>query len=332
MPSKRKAFYWSIPALIAVGALSWAVAKSVVPVQITKHTLAGTYEPSAVQRLPDGRLLVAEDEAVRALSLLTVKDDGTLQEDQAAAEALMKSLTVKLDDLEALAFDDKGYIYASTSFSPTKKDSREPDRERFVRFKIQGNRIQGLQEAANLKEALLKAPEVHKTIQSKTGKPVDFHDLNVEGLAYDTKNKRLMLGIREPVAGGYSMIIAIDNPNEMFEQKARPKFGTVFLLELEGGGIRSLDYLAETDSYLLANELENEQGKFRSLLWKWDGRPESQPKKIALNTDEKWKNAEAVTMIQVKGKQYVLVMSDDGKAKKNKPSSYILVDKELITK
>ncbi|QMT36270.1 MULTISPECIES: DUF3616 domain-containing protein [Neisseria] len=331
MPSKRKIFYWGMPAtVIAIGALSWAVAKSVSPEKIVSHKLAGTYEPSAVQQLPDGRLLVAEDEAVRALSLLTVNADGTLQENQAADSELMNSLKVKLDDLEALAADDKGYIYAATSFSSTKKNSREPDRERFVRFKIQGNRIQDLKEAVNLKEALLKASEVQKTIQSKTGKPVDFHDLNLEGLAYDTKNNRLMLGIREPMAGKLAMVIPINNPNELFENKAAPRFGEVLLLDLEGGGIRSLEYMAETDSYLIANELANEQGKFRSYLWRWAGKPQSQLQKLVLNTDEKWKNAEAVNVIKADDKQYLLVMSDDGKAKKNKPSSYILINYKNI--
>ena len=152
-----------------------------------------------------------------------------------------------------------------------------------VRFKIEGNRLVGIKDAVNLKEALLKADSVQQAITAKTGAAVDFNELNIEGLAYDSQQSRLLIGLREPMAGKLSIIIAINNPQALFDQQAAPQFGEVTLLDL-GGGIRSLDYVAETNSYLIANEKENEQGKNRSRLWRWDGKPQSAAQPLAPQT------------------------------------------------
>ena len=39
-------------------------------------SLAGIYEPSAIQQLPDGRFLVVEDEKAYPFSLVTIHPDG----------------------------------------------------------------------------------------------------------------------------------------------------------------------------------------------------------------------------------------------------------------
>ncbi|MDO5706658.1 MAG: DUF5706 domain-containing protein, partial [Paracoccus sp. (in: a-proteobacteria)] len=66
------------------------------------------YEPSAVQQLPDGRILVVEDEATRALSLMSIGADGALIEDPAGDVRLMRAFGRKLNDLEGLSVDDHG--------------------------------------------------------------------------------------------------------------------------------------------------------------------------------------------------------------------------------
>jgi hypothetical protein len=40
--------------------------------------LTGLYEPSAIQQLPDGRLLVVEDEKQHPFSLITIDSDGAV--------------------------------------------------------------------------------------------------------------------------------------------------------------------------------------------------------------------------------------------------------------
>ena len=55
------------------------------------------YEPSAVQQLPDGRILVVEDEASRAFSLLSLSPDGLLTEDSTADLRLTRGFGRKLN-------------------------------------------------------------------------------------------------------------------------------------------------------------------------------------------------------------------------------------------
>ena len=78
------------------------------------------YEPSAVQQLPDGRILVVEDEPTRAASILTIEPDGSLREDEALDTRIIRDFRRKLNDLEALTRDSDGYIYAITSHSPNR--------------------------------------------------------------------------------------------------------------------------------------------------------------------------------------------------------------------
>ncbi|MHB8810976.1 MAG: hypothetical protein ACYC9M_13350 [Desulfobulbaceae bacterium] len=80
--------------------------------------LTGIYEPSAIQQLPDGRFLVVEDEKKHPFSLVTINPDGSVTTTRLSpglSEAGDDSW--KMDDLEGLALDRSGYIYALTSHS-----------------------------------------------------------------------------------------------------------------------------------------------------------------------------------------------------------------------
>lgn len=89
------------------------------PAPMTNHGISqftDIYEPSAVQQLPDGRLLVVEDESTRAMNLSTIGDDGSLLEDSAADLKLTRSFGRELNDLEGLSINGDS-IYAITSHS-----------------------------------------------------------------------------------------------------------------------------------------------------------------------------------------------------------------------
>ncbi len=289
------------------------------------------YEPSAAQQLPDGRILVAEDESNRAFRLLDPLPNGTLAENQPATDELAGSMQVELNDLESLAADRQGNLYAATSYSTNEAGKRHPSREHLVRFKIDGNRIQNLLEAPNIKDALLNAQDIRQAILEKTGQNADFQKLNIEGMTYDTKHNRLLLGIREPLAGGKSIIIVILNPNEMFEHQAQPQFAPPILLDLGGTGIRSLDYYAAADTYIVADSARDARDHAYPRLWRWDGQPQSTPQLLNVPALTELKNAEASGIINFQGKPYLVVMSDEGNKKKQQPARYLTVDFAKLT-
>ena len=284
------------------------------------------YEPSAVQQLPDGRILVVEDEPTRAASILTIEPDGSLREDEALDTRIIRDFRRKLNDLEALTRDPEGYIYAITSHSPNRNGQRRPDREHFLRFRIQGSDIQQLESYSGLIDDLKNSSELKELIKAKTGTELDFRNTNIEGLAFDPRKNRLMLGFRDPEFNELALVVSIDNPKDMFEKRVPPHFVSVAFLDIKGGGIRSMNYDPVLKSFILANEVKDDDGTKFSQLWTWSGNPNDAPKAIPLPNLRYLSNVEAVDSVVINGQHRLLLMGDEGDAKKNLPAKYMVVD------
>ena len=118
--------------------------------------LMGFVPLPSVAQLPDGRLLILQDEGELPMGTLIPAENGQLVEQAiryqnqvpAAGEA------VKLNDLEGVT--RKGdYLYAITSHSARKSGGRSEARERLVRFQIEGESIVDLKVAAGLVKAVI---------------------------------------------------------------------------------------------------------------------------------------------------------------------------------
>ena len=170
------------------------------------------YEPSAVQQMPDGRILVVEDEAKRAVSVMTLAEDGSLVEDSAADLRLTRAFGRKLSDLEGLTIDQAENIYAITSHSTNAKGTREPDREQLLRFRIRGSNVGDIASVTNLRDALVGDQALAEALRAAAGGPVEMNKLNIEGLAYHQQTGQLLVGLRAPKAGDRSIIVPLLNP------------------------------------------------------------------------------------------------------------------------
>ena len=292
----------------------------------------GVYEPSAAQQLPDGRIMIAEDEPNHAFSIISIDANGHFVEDEALDTRIIKGFKRKLNDLEAMTRDDEGFVYAMTSHSRNRKGQRSPDREHLMRFKVQGGDIIGLTSYDGLSEALEKDKELHDLIRGAVGDDADvvFDEINIEGLAYDPVKKRLVLGFRDPEFNNMALIAFIANPKEMMEKNAKPVFDEVAILDIDGGGIRSLNYDPVLKAYIIANEVKGDTGEKSSTLWGWSGNPKDEPKKINLPNLHHMTNVEAVDSVNINGQQRLLLMADEGDAKKNMTAKYMLVDYNQI--
>lgn len=290
------------------------------------------YEPSAVQQLPDGRILVVEDEASRAINVLTVTEDGSLTEDRASGIKLMRGFGRALNDLEGLSIDDRDFIYATTSHSLTNEGTRNPEREQLLRFRIRGGTVGDIGSFTDLRAAMASSEDLTGAIQDVTGEePHLDDDLNIEGLAFYRQAGHLYLGLRSPVVHDQSLIIVIENPDEVFENGAPPLFGPPILLDLQGGGIRALSYDPVLGSFLIVNEIEGYEGNRYSQLWLWTGDPASAPEPIALPDIINLNNVESIDSVTVHGEPHLLIMSDEGNEKKNEPARYMILDYGQLT-
>ena len=290
------------------------------------NSFKGLYEPSAVQQLPDGRLLVVEDEHARAASIVSFNPDGTLAENESADSRIVRGFKRKLSDLEALTIDNDGYVYAITSHSRNREGVRNPDREHFIRFKIRGNEVTELSSFDGLVDLLENSEQVKQLLRDKIGTTLDFKTINIEGMAYDPKKNQLLLGFRDPEFNERSMVLYISNPKEMFTKKEQPNFSAVAFIDIKGGGIRSLNYDEVQEAFILANEVRDDTGKKVPQFWTWSGEPDAEAKPVDLPGMNHMVNVEAIDSVKVNGQSRLILMSDDGDATKNIGGKYMLVE------
>ena len=109
---------------------------------LTFQPLTGLYEPSAIQQLPDGRFLVVEDEKDHSFSLATLSASGDASSKSLGPAWFHGGEPIwKLDDLEGLALDGAGYLYAVTSHSRDDDGDEQKGREKLARFRIEKDKM-----------------------------------------------------------------------------------------------------------------------------------------------------------------------------------------------
>jgi hypothetical protein len=288
------------------------------------------YEPSGVQQLTDGRLLIIEDEPEHPLHIIQATKSGQLIENKSLNMLLRIAFSKKLNDLEAITMGPDGYIYASTSHKRNKKGKRKPDREQLIRLKIEGNEILDTGIVTNLIDAIKASKILGKVdTQGKGG----LYNINIEAISFD-KQGRLMLGLRNPHIDKKSVILLLENPSEIFTKKAKPIIAkTPLLLDLQGGGIRAISYDPKLKGYLITNEVyssENSSIKHSQISF-WDGNNNHKPKPIKLPSIINMNNVEGISPVTIDGESKVLLVSDNGDLKRNRPANYLFLDYHQLT-
>ena len=271
------------------------------------------YEASGVQQIGDGRVVIIEDEKERAIShVLTLGSDGTLQEDPLELDQHTKKIKTKLNDLEGIAVDAGDNVFAITSHSRNVKGKLKHSRERFARFKIKGNLITDFKGFDTLGGYIRQA--------------INADAINIEAISFDATGKSLLIGLREPLFEGKSLIVVLENPNAIFDHDENPRISSqIFRLDLNGGGIRAMDYNHKLGGFLLVNEISNAKGKIRSRFWFWNGNAAYKPRKVTIRGMENLRNIEGITSINNDGEPRLLIVSDDGKIHKQKAAHYKLI-------
>jgi hypothetical protein len=299
------------------------------------HPLPGVYEPSAVHQLADGRFIVVEDEQRHPIDLLTPQEDGGFSVvavppkevfDKGGSGADFR----KLDDLEGLDVDERGRVYAVTSHSRTGKGKVKEEREKLVRFEVAGDELRDPRVVKDLKQQLIAA---HPALR-EAAEVVDVKDgngLNIEGLAFDGDGARLLIGFRGPLVDGKAMLVAIENVDDMFEQAVAPRIAEpAILLDLDGEGIRGMTHDPRLGGFLIiSGPLEQvEDVPFR--LWFWPGQADQPPRRVTVPGLDGFEHAEGITPVRWRGKEQILIVSDDGDMDSGTPAQYLILDYEQL--
>ncbi len=288
--------------------------------------LTGTYEPSAILQLADGRFLVAEDEKQHPFSLVAIGPDGTagstpLRPGSPEAGDVLR----KLDDLEGIALDRSGYIYAITSHSRDSDGDEKKSRDKLLRFSIEGDCMVAPMLAGGLKPALLSS---HPVLAAAAGiRDVKAGGgLNIEALEISPDRQRLLIGFRSPLLDNRAIIACVENPSAMFEAGEPPKVSaTPTTLDLGGNGIRGMSYFPALDGYLvLGGPVAREQVHFQ--LWFWSGHPGEPARRVTVPGLQGFEHAEGIGPAVIDGRQRIVIVSDDGSRKEGRCARFLMLE------
>ncbi len=291
------------------------------------RTAEGIYEPSGVAQLDDGWIVAVEDEPARPFSLLTVTDgEGGLLAKPLRSRSLLSAAVQSFADLEGITAGEDGYAYAVTSHSRKANGKRAAERELLLRFKIEDSRLAEVQVVGSLRKALGQAfPEIERAAKEKKVKRDG--GLNIEGLVFDRRRRELWLGFRGPLVDDKAILVAIVNPRRVFEKgealrfRAKPR-----LLDLDGGGIRGLSFVADLGGYLVLSQRDSKKKEKPFKLWLWGGGRKQPARRVRIDGVPDLRRAEAVVPVHLNGKEMILLLSDEGNFRRRKPAKYLLVD------
>ena len=288
--------------------------------------LKGVYEPSGVAQLPDGRLLIVQDEAKQPFQILSLDPDGTCHPRPLRREPILmggrglRGLG-KLDDLEAMAIDKDGYVYAITSHARTERMGRlSSARQKLVRFRIKGQRVTESALAPELKSFIVESDPVLAQA-SKAKRRGKTQGLNIEGLAFSKEGDQLWIGFRSPLKDERAIIVVIENPRDIFEQEAPKLTKHEILLDLNGAGIRGLAYAPRLNGYLILAAKEKKPLK----LWFWSGKQSDAARKVKIKGLKDLRTAEGITPVKLGDAEGILIFSDEGGSGRREPARYILL-------
>ena len=291
------------------------------------HKFKRIYEPSGIQQLPDGRFVVVEDEAVHPLDLLTFDTDGRVSEIPIARSSLfnwrsMDRAMNALEDLEAVALDDQGRVYAITSHSRKENGERDDRREQLVRFSIDGEHITSLKVLRGLRKKITRRHELLKDA-ARVHDVNEDEGFNIEALGFDASKQRLLIGLRGPIDGDNAIIVVLENPRAVFDLGEEARISDQLItLDLDGGGIRALCYDPYLQGYIITSRKFDKPFK----LWIWSGDPHDTPRRIKVPDIKDLRQAEGITPVRINGRaEGILIVSDEGDIRKEEPGRYLFL-------
>jgi len=261
----------------------------------------GVYEASDVIYVPgtDGVLFVDDN---RPDEVFWMRLD---QEGNQVGEIKPIKIGVSVDDPEGITFDGN-WFYVVSSQSGTKVEETNA----LVRFTFD-TETQSVKEVESVGELYKFLTDMAPELKECAGKKGKHGTINIEGLAWDPVQGRLLLGMRDPAISEQALIVPIRlrDPNARLSLEnltlAQPN---AIRLSLGGATIRSIEYDGSLNVFQIISGAPEDKKKADFKLWEWDGQT-SPREKVALNSKLK---PEGVTRVSIGGHDFIFVVCDVG--------------------
>jgi hypothetical protein len=232
---------------------------------------------------------------------------------QQAGDAKAIPLGVKIQDPEGIAFD--GAYYYIVGSQSVEKRGDENALARFA-FDPKTQTVTKAEVIPNFRALLFERVAELKGEGEKKSKD---GGLNIEGLAADPVNKRLLLGLRSPILNHQALIIAFRIPAPDAPLSASSlQLAEPHLIQLPLGdlGLRDIQYDGKLQSFLVISGAPEHHEKPDFELWQWNGAADQSSngpglRKINIKLNQKMK-PEGITRVEANGRDYLLLVGDGG--------------------
>ncbi len=264
--------------------------------------VGGKFDASGVAAVPgtDGVLFVDNG---REGKVFWMRLD---QNGRQAGEINAIKLGVDIEDLEGITTDGT-YFYAVSSQSRPKAIATEG----LVRFKFDARNqsVEGVEAISGLKQFLVENVAELREEGDKTGK---HGGLNIEGLAWDPRQGRLLLGLRSPIIDGHALLVPLRlrDPRGAFTIANLEVEGVrAIRLPLGGGGIRGIEYDGRANLFRIISGAAEDQDQTDFSLWEWNGDEKQSALRETNRFDDDLK-PEGVARVTAGGRDFIIIVFD----------------------
>jgi len=271
--------------------------------------VGGTFDASGVAdvRGTDGVLFVDNGREGQVF-WMTLDENG-----KQVGEIKPLGLGVSIEDLEGITTDGT-HFYVVNSQSRPKAIATEG----LVRFKFDARNqtIEGVEAISGLKAFLVANVAELREGADKTGKE---GGLNIEGLAWDSQRKRLLLGLRSPTVDGHALLIPLSlrDPRGAFSVDNLEVEGRRAIRLSLGGGIRGVEYDGRSKVFRIISGAPEDQDQTDFGLWQWNG-DEQQPVLRETHRFDNRLKPEGVARVTAGKRDFMIIVFD--------ASGYTIVD------
>ncbi len=266
--------------------------------------LRGKLESSGVTYAPGSNgVLIASDNLGGEVQWMEIDANG---KQIGAVKHIPLGVTFK--DAESITYGNSFYYLLSSQSDPS--DAAQHALVRFA-FDAETKTLHGHAEVIpDLRAFLLQNVSEIAAIGAPSG---DQGGLNIEGIAWDRDNERLLLGLRSPLLGSQAALIPLKlrDPRGPFSvENLRIDTPRVILLPLENQGVRDITYDTHLNKFLIISGAPEHGEKTEFGLWSWSGQADAKP--VKLRTLDQALKPEGITSVTSNGKSFALLVGDVG--------------------
>lgn len=267
-------------------------------VQAAKTIAGGKFEASGVTRVPGtDAVIFVDDGKPGKVFWMQLDASGNQVGDARAIE-----IGISIEDPEGITTDGT-YFYVVGSQSR----SNAGNQSGVVRFKLDsaGQKVDAVETISDLKRLLIENVAELRDIENVKTKD---DGLNIEGLAWDPANSRLLLGLRSPVVDGHALVVPLklrDAAGPFSIENIEAKEMAAIRVSIGGLGIRSIEYDERSKAFQIIAGATETQDKADFKLWEWKG---DSLREVA-TLDRKHK-PEGVTRASAGGSDFTFIVFD----------------------